>query len=332
MLDINMTSNRALISVIVPVYNVEPYLDRCIQSIVNQSYTDLEIILVDDGSQDNCPAICDNWARRDHRIMVIHKKNGGLSDARNSGLAIATGEYIAFVDSDDWIDPDLIITLLSAIRKDHSEVAVCTVEMVWEDSTPNQLLTVHINKVLDRFEAQKALLEETLLKQPVWGKLYRCELLKGIPFEVGKQHEDVYWSYQVIGNAEHVSLIKYIGYYYTQRATSIMGQGYTLQRLDVLSAYEKREEYMAEHFPELVSQARISIYMSCIYHGQMSLKYLSSEDRKQALSYLESVKRKYPLRRELYRNKKMTYRLWLDLARLSLIGTCYLRNWFGVGM
>ena len=119
-----------LISVIVPVYRTEAYLDRCIESIVDQTYTNLEIILVDDGSPDRCPQMCDEWARRDTRIRVIHKKNGGLSDARNAGMAAATGEYIGFVDSDDWIKPDMFRLLYEKMEQMQSDIAACGVEMV----------------------------------------------------------------------------------------------------------------------------------------------------------------------------------------------------------
>lgn len=108
---------KPLISVIVPIYNVESYLNRCVESIVNQTYQNLEIILVDDGSPDNCPQICDDWARKDSRIKVIHKENGGLSDARNAGMNIATGEYISFIDSDDYVALDFCETMLLVIKK-----------------------------------------------------------------------------------------------------------------------------------------------------------------------------------------------------------------------
>ena len=130
-----------LISIIVPVYRVEPYLDRCVQSIVDQTYQNLEIILVDDGSPDNCPAMCDAWAAKDSRVKVIHKENGGLSDARNAGLAAAAGEYIGFVDSDDWISPDMYRLLYENMAEHGSDVSACGVEMVWEDRTPPRLLT-----------------------------------------------------------------------------------------------------------------------------------------------------------------------------------------------
>ena len=186
----------SMITVIVPIYKVEHYLNRCVQSIIDQTYRNLEIILVDDGSPDLCPAMCDAWRERDSRILVIHKQNGGLSDARNTGMAVASGDYIAFVDSDDWIAPEMLERLLGAIREDDSDIAACTVQMVGEGVSTSQFLTVRTNCVLSRQEAQKALLEESLLKQPVWYKLYKRETIRDILFEVGKHHEDVFWSYQ----------------------------------------------------------------------------------------------------------------------------------------
>ena len=124
-----------LISVIVPVYNVEAYLDKCISSIVNQTYRNLEIILVDDGSPDNCPAMCDAWAKKDSRIRVIHKLNGGLSDARNAGMTVTTGELMAFVDSDDWIDVHYIEYLYNALRQSNADISACDLREVYDDTT-----------------------------------------------------------------------------------------------------------------------------------------------------------------------------------------------------
>lgn len=323
---------KGSISVVIPVYKVEPYLDRCVQSIVNQTYRDLEIILVDDGSPDNCPAICDAWAEKDSRIRVIHKENGGLSDARNVGMALATGEYIAFIDSDDWIAPEMLQRLYDAMQRDNSNIAACTVQMVWEDDTPCEMLTVQRCCVLDREDAQRALLRETLLKQPVWYKLYRWEIIKDIPFEVGKYHEDVYWSYQAVGNAGRVSLIDYIGYFYFQRSGSIMGEGYSLRRLDAIEAYERRYRYLKEHFVGLEREARVGMVNACIYHGQMALKYLPVSEREHAMRYLYEVKGRYPIRHAEYANRKLTHRLWLDLARVSLPLTCRVRNTLGIGL
>ena len=321
-----------LISVIVPVYKVAPYLDRCVQSIVDQTYENLEIILVDDGSPDNCPAMCDAWAARVSRIRVIHKENGGLSDARNAGMSAAGGEYIAFVDSDDWIEPEMLEGLARAMETDGSDIAACTVRMVWEDETPDRLLTVQMNRVLDRYEAQKALLEETLLKQPVWYKLYKRELIRDIPFEVGKYHEDVFWSYQAVGAAERVSLIEYTGYNYFQRTDSIMGEGYSLKRLDAVEAAERRYHYIAQHFPALEKEAKLAVAEKCIYHGQMAMLHLPDPEKKKAFSYLQAILTGMDIRPMDYSRLKLSHRIWLAMAKVTLQGCCSVKNKLKVGL
>ena len=328
-----MTSmTEKLISVIVPVYKVEPYLDRCVQSIVDQSYRNLEIILVDDGSPDHCPALCDAWTERDSRIRVIHKSNGGLSDARNAGMAIAKGEYISFIDSDDWIAPEMLERLAAAIERDDSDIAACTVEMVWDDGTPSRLLTVKENRVLEGLDAEKALLEETLLKQPVWYKLYRYEITEDLPFPVGKFHEDVFWSYQAVGRARRVSAIDYVGYFYFQRQGSIMGEGYSLKRLDAIEAKIEQAEYYSRNGSGLVDLARIKLGNGCIYHGQMALKHLSTEEREKAISFLQPALRKHMASSQARRKMRISHRIWLTLAFYSLPLTCRIRNMLGIGL
>ncbi len=323
--------NADTVSVIIPIYKVELYLDRCITSVVNQTYTDLEIILVDDGSPDHCPVMCDNWARKDSRILVVHKKNGGLSDARNAGMAIAKGAYISFVDSDDYLAPDMLEKLVSACKKDNSDIAACTVMMVWENSAESELLTVQTNCILDRLRAQEELINEKLLKHPVWYKLYKRETVYDIPFETGKFHEDVFWSYQAIGRANQVSLIDSIGYYYVQRLDSIMGAGYSITRLDALEALERRYEYISREFPSLKRRARMSILSSCIYNGQMALKYLDSKERKKAFIRLEEAKNKCEVSRKDYEEYRFKRKIWYDLSRFSLPLTCWLRNVIRIG-
>lgn len=259
------------ISVIVPVYKVEPFLDRCVQSIVEQSYSNLEIILVDDGSPDNCPVMCDAWAVKDSRIKVLHKENGGLSDARNAGMIIASGELIGFVDSDDWVAPDMYQHLYNLIMEDHSDIATCGVEMVWEDRTSSRMLTKSGSCVLNRQEAMRALIEESWLKQPVWYKLYKTALIRDIHFPAGKYHEDVFWSYQAIARAERVSVSDYVGYFYVQRSGSIMGEGYSLKRLDAVEATVNWCAYAEEKFPELAGLVQGKLIGSCMYHNQLLL-------------------------------------------------------------
>lgn len=264
--------NDGKISVIVPVYKVEPYLDRCVSSIVNQTYKNLEIILVDDGSPDRCGAMCDAWAARDSRIRVIHKENGGLSDARNAGMAVATGELLGFVDSDDWIAPDMYQQLHERMAEDASDIAACGVEMVWEDGRPPRRLTKEGDCVLDAGEAMRAVIEESWLKQPVWYKLYKTALVRDIPFPVGKYHEDVFWTYQAVGAAKRVSVADHVGYYYLQRSGSIMGEGYSLKRLDAVEGAAQMCAFATEHFPTLAGIAQGRFIGMCMYHYQLMLK------------------------------------------------------------
>lgn len=320
------------ISVIVPVFKVEDYLDRSVRSIVSQTYSNLEIILVDDGSPDSCPLICDKWAQKDERIRVIHKENGGLSDARNAGLEIASGTYIGFVDSDDWIAPEMYEKLLSAIQKDASDIAACGVEMVWEDGAPSRIMTQATCCLLDKEEAQAELLSEKKLKHPVWYKLYRRDAIKDILFEKGKYHEDVFWSYQAIGRAEKVSIIDYIGYYYWQRSGSIMGAGYSMKRLDAMEACCMRYEYIKTAFPKLEKAALRSVRENCIYHGQMALKYLPKEEQNIVFRKLREVQKQYPITYSDYASVKISHQVWIALSKVNLKLVCKIKNGLGVGL
>lgn len=321
-----------LISIIVPVYKVEKYLDRCIESIVKQTYQNLEIVLIDDGSPDLCPEICDEWAKRDSRIQVIHKKNGGLSDARNIGMSFAKGEFVGFVDSDDWVNSEMYSKLMSAILQDNSDIAACAVKMVWENTSNEKLLTTTINCVLDRHEAQLELLLEAKLKQPVWYKLYRKSIICDISFEINKYHEDVFWSYQAIGNARRVSIIDYVGYCYLQRTDSIMGEGYSLKRLDVIEALERRQDYLERNFPDLANRAKCSLWFSCMYHGQKILRYLPPEKQINSMQYLSTVLKRHPFSKVYLDEMEWEKMIWISVAKVSLETACKIRNVFKIGM
>lgn len=316
------------ISVIVPVYKVEPFLDRCVQSIIDQSYSNLEIILVDDGSTDNCPAMCDAWAAKDDRVKVIHKVNGGLSDARNAGMIIATGELMGFVDSDDWIAPDMYQNLYNLMVKDHSDIATCGVEMAWEDGTSSRMLTKSGNCVLNREEAIRAIIEESWLKQPVWYKLYKTALIRDIFFPVGKYHEDVFWSYQAIARAERVSVSDYVGYFYVQRSGSIMGEEYSLKRLDAVEAKYQMMEFIRRNYPTLVSVCETELFYTCLYHGQMAIKYLDRVETKKVFVFL---KERIPSLCFFSYGISLKSRCWVILSKISLLITCRIRCVLGIG-
>ena len=321
--------DTAKISVIVPVYKVEPYLDKCVSSIVNQTYTNLEIILVDDGSPDNCPAMCDAWAEKDSRIRVIHKTNGGLSDARNAGMTVATGELMAFVDSDDWIAPDMYEYLYQRLTEDNSDIADCGVQMVWEDKNLCRMLTRAGNCVLNQEEAMRAIIEESWLKQPVWYKLYKTDLIRDILFPMGKCHEDVFWSYQAVGSAKKVSVSDHVGYYYLQRGGSIMGAGYSLKRLDAVEAKVQRCAYIQERFPALSPLAIKDLWFTCIYQGQLALRALNKAEAEKILTYFENLVETHPFQME---GCSLKERLWLNMAKSSLTVACRIRNALKIGL
>ena len=328
---IRMLNMNELISIIVPIYKVEKYLDKCIEAIVNQTYKNLEIILIDDGSTDNCPAICDKWAEKDNRIVVIHKENGGLSDARNAGIAVATGDYIGFVDSDDYIEPDMYEKLLGVIHATDSDIASCNLRVVYEngDETYAYKDTDIIN-VFDTATAMSALIDDSL-RQVVWNKLYKNEIVKKIPFDVGKCHEDEFWSYKAIGKASKVSLIEYTGYNYLQRKDSIMGNSYSLKRLDAIEAKCLRQEYLNKNFPVWENQGLKDIIFTCVYHGQLALKYLKNTDKKTAIKQLKKIIKQYisSLDTDSWNIKQ---KIWICLIKMSFVLTCKIRNLLRIGL
>lgn len=220
-----ITEPPPLISIIIPIYKVEPYLRRCLDSIVNQTYTNLEIILVDDGSPDGCPAICDEYATKDKRIIVIHKENGGLSDARNAGLDICKGKYISFVDSDDWVADCYIEILFDSIKKYNADISVCKFK---KTAYSINLRTDKIEssfQVLSSLEAVKKLwTPDSPYFGTAWAKLYKKKLWNDIRFPIGQIHEDDYTLYKILFNAINTVFLETSLYFYFQRNDSIMAR------------------------------------------------------------------------------------------------------------
>lgn len=215
------------ISVIIPVYNVEKYLDDCLSDVTGQSYTNLQIILIDDGSTDESGALCDKWAACDSRIQVVHTANKGLSSARNTGLQAADGEYISFVDSDDRIHHRFLEWMAAALEEKNADMAVCREQTFVNEIPPEQSLP-HYH--IDCSESQSEFLTHFMdsFTGPVcwvWNKLYRRELLKGLSFPIGRKMEDIYFSSDVALQCRSVVWISDRLYYYRQHAGSIMSMG-----------------------------------------------------------------------------------------------------------
>lgn len=231
-----------LVSIIIPIYKVEPYLRRCLDSIVNQTYTNLEIILVDDGSPDNCPQICDEYAEKDKRIVVLHKENGGLSDARNVGLDICKGEYISFVDSDDWVDEKYIEILLELAIKENADIAIGeniqTSDICSKPDNSSKIQTYSSKEALYHLFSQNHIAFTISC-----GKLYRKELFSNLHFPIGKYHEDEFTTYILFYRSKKIVYTNSILYYYFRHSNSITGSRHPW---DVLEVFEQRYLFFKE--------------------------------------------------------------------------------------
>ena len=242
--------SKPILSIIVPVYNVEKYIERCIKSILNQSFTNFELILVDDGSPDKCGEICDEYEKKDSRIKVIHKKNGGLSDARNAGIERAKGEYIAFVDSDDFINKYMYEILYKNAKKWDADISICNFKMVCENDRIDEDISVICEdaKVYGRNEAlNKLYSNENLQFIVAWNKIYKKELFLNIRYDYGKCHEDEFIIHKLIYNANKIAYCSSEMYYYLQRNNSIMNLEFSIHRLDIIEALDKRMEFFREN-------------------------------------------------------------------------------------
>lgn len=238
----------AKISVIIPVYKVERYLSNCMDSIINQTYRNLEIILVDDGSLDNCGTICEEYAKKDRRIKVIHQENRGLSAARNTGLQIATGDYLGFVDSDDWVELDMYEYLLQNLHKEQAHIAVCGhYEHSQKSLRPKG---VSRRKACGRTEALGLLLQNDEIQNTVWDKLYRRELFAGIFFPEGRTYEDFAVMDQLFLRAERVVFLPEKKYYYRIRPNSISGTVFLGNQIDYYQMARRRCENLWQDWPQ----------------------------------------------------------------------------------
>lgn len=238
-----------LISVVIPVYNVEKYLRKCLDSVCGQTYCNLEIIIVEDGSPDNCAAICDDYAKKDNRIRVIHRQNGGLSAARNSGIEAATGDYIVFVDSDDWLESDMIAYLYENTIKYQVKLAICGYYMIRGEHKSK--FSVSEDMVLDRDEALYELCKDGKFPNYAWLQLIDRELLSNIRFPEGKKFEDILTTYRIVEKVEKVLLLKEAKYNYYRRNDSITGRKSMNANLERCSSHALRYLDLVKRHPEL---------------------------------------------------------------------------------
>jgi len=247
-----MSQEKALISIIIPVYKVEKYLEKCIQSVINQTYENLQIILVDDGSPDNCGKICDEYAKKDHRIEVIHKSNGGLSDARNKGLEIAKGEYIGFVDSDDYIEADMYEVLYNLLKQYNADVSICNFYTVSQGKISIKNADNGINEY-NRIEILKEILLDKNIQSYAWNKLYKKELFDEIKYPIGKKYEDIGTTFYLLEKCNKVVVTGKSEYYYINRQDSIVNNVTESTITDYIELIIQRYDYIEENIKELSS-------------------------------------------------------------------------------
>lgn len=244
------------LSVIVPVYKVEPYINKCVDSILNQTYKNLEIILVDDGSPDNCGKICDEYAEKDNRVRVIHKENGGLSDARNFALDIVAGEYVSFIDSDDWIEKEMYAETLAYIEKHNLDV-ICTDVC---EVRPNKTFTRHkfdSDKVFTGKEALGMILTD-VIDNSVCNKVFKRELWDGIRFPYARRFEDVATTYKVFHKSAKVGYMRKAYYHYFKREGSIIASSFDAQkRYEMFLGYNERWEFAKKHCTEVEEKVKM---------------------------------------------------------------------------
>ena len=295
------TEIQTYISIIVPVYNVEKYLNRCVDSILNQTFSDFELILVDDGSPDNCGKICDEYAEKDRRVRVIHKPNGGLSDARNAGIEWALknsdSEWITFIDSDDWVHHRYLEFLLKAVIENNTLISICKYHSTHNEIKIDENI-IFTSEILDTEEFQIQRFTYSLIAVV---KLIRKELITDIRFPVGKLHEDAFTIWKLLIKVDSISFVDLELYYYFQNPNSIMHVQWTPRRLDEVQAYEEQIKFYEKNkkynLKNRAEKALINVLASQIN------SILSMNDKKNQEKYLKILRKK--LRSNFRKYKKV---------------------------
>lgn len=273
------------ISVIVPVYKVEKYIHKCVDSILAQTFTDFELWLVDDGSPDHCGAICDEYAQIDARVKVIHKKNGGLSDARNTALDVMNGKYIFFVDSDDWISEDALEIMYSALERTGAKVATGNIVSVREDGTEQVLYSpVQDETVLIGEE-----MLTTLLRPNAWNRLYAADLFQKLRYPVGRLYEDVFTYHKILAQIDKMVLVGKNTYYYLIRSGSIMNSEYSIKFTDIVDAVYDRAKWL-----DSIGQQKLADETRLFVYSQVAVAFAHlDKNNNQHLERLKEVKAIY---------------------------------------
>lgn len=269
-----------LISVIIPVYNVEKYLDKCLDSLVNQTYKNIEIIVVDDGSPDNCPVICDEWAKKDNRIKVIHKENGGLSSARNTGIDIASGEFVAFVDSDDWVDLNTLEVAYKMISSGNYDLSIYSLLPEYGTET-EQYISGYDTNYCDRKELFGLILNDNYVCGYACNKLFKRTLIGDLRFDESLLScEDIDFCAKYAAKCKNAVYTTAKFYHYRQRNDSMTGEyKYNVRKLSVLTAYENIMPIFREYdFEDYYKLERNYLKIALNIKGRMILSKVNDND------------------------------------------------------
>ena len=275
-----------LISVIIPVYNVEAYIEECLFSAIEQTYHNIEIIIVDDGSQDKTGSICDNFADKDSRIKVIHKKNGGVAESRNVGVNAARGDYILFVDGDDVADKQMIEFLYGLLIKSKADISICGIQY-FDNKCPKKTLCNGKIYLMNNIEALKTMLYQQHFDTGPVAKLIKSGIVKKHPFPEGMVFEDLFTVYKYIDEAQKVAYAPEVYYYYRQNEISMMHKNFDYEIFDELKAIEEMEDYINVKHPDIFPAFMARKFSSyCQVLGWMPI---DKEEDAMMLNYKEKI-------------------------------------------
>lgn len=305
-------NGHPLISIIIPIYKVEVYLDECIQSVLNQTYQNLEIILVDDGSPDRCGEICDTYAEKDSRIKVIHQINAGQSAARNAGLELCSGKYLFFLDADDYIRNDAIEVLLESITQSGADM-VCSMPCVFLDGTlpQNESIVQHVYRC---YCTEEAICHYVKSDWGPWGKLYRYEVHENIMFPTGRIYEDEAIMIDLLERCQIVCDIDDKVYFYRKRDNSTTSTGYSIKRMDWFYSWERNVEIAQKRHKDAFGFCLAKAWMVVLYNiGNM----FRMDSLPQEIYYLNAFIDRYKEAIIKCRNISFTRKLRLIILLLS---------------
>lgn len=322
-----------LISIVVPVYKVEKYLNRCVDSLINQTYKNLEIILIDDGSPDGCPQICDEYAKRDGRIKVIHKENGGLSDARNAGISISNGKYIGFVDSDDWIDIEMYKTLHKIVTESKADISCCKMirchdEINFKEQGYDKKISEY-----NQYQYVKKFFKIGTQECVYYAcnKLYKKEIIDNNQYPKDLTSEDVVGTYKAIIKSKKIVEINYPYYYYYYNPDSITTRKFSNKDFDLIPIWDEVIEITKENDLEYIWMAELNRYRidyTLLMRMAINLEYKEIEEKyySKYKNILENLKkhRKVLLKAQIPFSRKITiilicfnYKIFISLLAIK---------------